>query len=91
MNVAGFKNGTMGAVNSIRPNGRVDVCTIQSEEMWTGVTYGLAALMIHEVMNIFNGLWSAWFTVFILSNFDFQYTVVPRITNAICSGTAFVM
>lgn len=23
--------------------------TPQSEEMWTGVTYGLSALMIHEV------------------------------------------
>ncbi|XP_046752311.1 non-lysosomal glucosylceramidase [Diprion similis] len=47
-NVMKYKNGTQGAVNGYLPSGGIDTLTIQSEEMWTGVTYGLAALMIHE-------------------------------------------
>lgn len=39
----------MGAVNGMLPSGQVDTTTIQSEEVWTGVVYGLCALMIHEV------------------------------------------
>nr|CAD7442175.1 unnamed protein product [Timema bartmani] len=49
-NVMQFRNGTMGAVNGMMPDGRVDDITIQSEEVWTGVVYGLAATMIHEGM-----------------------------------------
>lgn len=49
-NVLKFKNGSMGAVNGMMPNGKVDITTIQSEEMWIGVTYSLAATMIHEGM-----------------------------------------
>lgn len=48
-NVMKFKNGNQGAVNGFLPTGSIDLSTIQSEEMWVGVTYGLAALMIHEV------------------------------------------
>lgn len=48
-NVNGFKNGEMGAVNGMNPDGSIDCYTLQSEEMWTGVTYGLAATMISEV------------------------------------------
>lgn len=39
----------MGAVNGMMPDCTVDNYAIQSEEVWTGVVYGLAALMIHEV------------------------------------------
>lgn len=55
-NVMGFCDGNMGAVNgfipSTQPNhkGRPDNTSIQSEEVWTGVTYGLASTMIHEGM-----------------------------------------
>ena len=38
----------VGAVNGIRPDGHVDMSCLQSREIWTGTTYGLAALMIHE-------------------------------------------
>lgn len=48
-NVMKFKNGEQGAVNGYVPSIGIDMVTPQSEEMWTGVTYGLAALMIHEV------------------------------------------
>lgn len=49
-NVMKFKEGKMGAVNGYvtGPNGHIDTTAIQSEEMWVGVTYGLAALMIFE-------------------------------------------
>ena len=48
-NVQRFNNGEMGAVNGMNPNGTIDRYTMQSEEMWVGVTYGLAATMIIEV------------------------------------------
>lgn len=41
----------MGAVNGMLPEGTIDDFAIQSEEVWTGVTYGLASLMIFEVIN----------------------------------------
>ena len=33
----------------MRPSGSVDPCSVQSVEVWTGVTYALAATMIHKV------------------------------------------
>ncbi|XP_022105236.1 non-lysosomal glucosylceramidase-like [Acanthaster planci] len=47
-NVLPFREGRFGAVNGVKPNGRIDCSTMQSEEVWTGVTYGLAASMIQE-------------------------------------------
>ena len=29
-------------------NGQIDKISVQSEEMWTGIVYGLASLMIAE-------------------------------------------
>ncbi|KAG7158309.1 Non-lysosomal glucosylceramidase-like [Homarus americanus] len=49
-NVLQFNNGEMGAVNGMNPDGSIDRYTMQSEEMWVGVTYGLAATMIFEGM-----------------------------------------
>lgn len=48
-NVMKYRNGEQGAVNGFSPSGSIDYTCIQSEEMWTGVSYGLAALLIHEV------------------------------------------
>lgn len=42
----------MGAVNGMLPDGTIDCYTMQSEEMWVGVTYGLAATMIFEVCEV---------------------------------------
>ncbi|CAG9578874.1 unnamed protein product [Danaus chrysippus] len=52
-NVQRFLNGRMGAVNGFikGPRPGIDTTAIQSEEVWTGVTYGLAALMIYEGMH----------------------------------------
>lgn len=56
-NVMSFCKGSLGAVNGFIPNanpekpGHVDSITIQSEEVWTGVTYALAATMLQEVLH----------------------------------------
>ena len=38
-NVQQFANGEMGAVNGMRPNGKVDRSGHQSQEVWTGTTF----------------------------------------------------
>ena len=50
-NVRGFQGGRMGAVNGMRPDGSVDRTSNQSQEVWPGVTYGLAALLLHRGMD----------------------------------------
>lgn len=53
-NVMGFQNGNMGAINGIRPSKNnsspptVDKSCIQSQEVWTGVTYAVSAAMLQE-------------------------------------------
>ncbi len=47
-NVMKFENGEIGAVNGMRPDGTVDISSLQSQEVWTGVTYALAATMLQE-------------------------------------------
>uniref|UniRef100_A0A7C8YF67 Glycosyl-hydrolase family 116 catalytic region domain-containing protein n=1 Tax=Opuntia streptacantha TaxID=393608 RepID=A0A7C8YF67_OPUST len=42
------KEGRRGAVNGMLPDGNVDMSSMQSREIWSGVTYGLAAAMIQE-------------------------------------------
>ncbi|XP_073284139.1 uncharacterized protein [Primulina huaijiensis] len=49
-NVMKIKGGRMGAVNGMYPNGKIDTTCMQSREIWTGVTYGVAATMIHAGM-----------------------------------------
>jgi len=49
-NVQKFAQGEMGAVNGMLPDGRVDTSNLQSQEVWTGVTYALAAFMLHRGM-----------------------------------------
>jgi non-lysosomal glucosylceramidase len=44
------KDGRRGAVNGMLPDGRVDMSSMQSREIWSGVTYAVAATMIHEDM-----------------------------------------
>ncbi|GLJ21298.1 hypothetical protein SUGI_0391310 [Cryptomeria japonica] len=49
-NVMKIGGGRMGAVNGMHPNGKVDETCMQSREIWTGVTYGVAAAMLHAGM-----------------------------------------
>ncbi|KAI4298926.1 hypothetical protein L6164_032433 [Bauhinia variegata] len=49
-NVMKFMGGKRGAVNGMLPDGKVDMSSMQSREIWAGVTYALAATMIQEDM-----------------------------------------
>ncbi|XP_037414418.1 non-lysosomal glucosylceramidase-like [Triticum dicoccoides] len=49
-NVMRVQGGAVGAVNGMRPDGAVDTSSIQSREVWPGVTYAVAAAMVHEGM-----------------------------------------
>ena len=49
-NVEKFNDGKLGAVNGMLTTGEVDTSAIQSEEIWTGVTYGVASLMLSQGM-----------------------------------------
>jgi non-lysosomal glucosylceramidase len=49
-NVLGFGDGEMGAVNGMLPDGSVDESSLQSAEVWIGITYALAALMLGRGM-----------------------------------------
>ncbi|CAL9041064.1 unnamed protein product [Musa banksii] len=49
-NVLKFKDGKRGAVNGMRPDGTIDMSSMQSREIWSGVTYSVAAAMIQEGM-----------------------------------------
>ena len=46
LNVCDFGDGLIGAVNGMRPDGTVDRSSEQSQEVWVGTTYALAAFMI---------------------------------------------
>ncbi|XP_068652422.1 uncharacterized protein [Aristolochia californica] len=63
-NVMKVKGGRMGAVNGMTPNGKVDECCMQSREIWTGVTYGVAATMLlsgmeHQAFATAEGIFTA--------------------------------
>ncbi|KAM0901695.1 hypothetical protein ACQ4PT_019812 [Festuca glaucescens] len=47
-NVMKFKDGKRGAMNGMWPDGTLDMTSMQSREIWPGVTYALAATMIQE-------------------------------------------
>ncbi len=47
-NVLGFEGGSMGAVNGCRPHGRVDTSNLQSQEVWVGTSYTLAACLLQH-------------------------------------------
>ncbi len=49
-NIQRFQSGQMGAVNGMRPDGQVDRSTMQSQEVWSGTTYAVAANMLLEGM-----------------------------------------
>ena len=46
LNVVDFGDGLIGAVNGMRPDGTIDRSSEQSQEVWTGTNYALAAFMI---------------------------------------------
>jgi len=44
----GVLNGSIGAMNGVRKDGKIDKSSLQSQEVWAGTTYMLAATMINE-------------------------------------------
>jgi len=52
MNVMQFGEGKLGAVNGMTKSGELEISSMQSEEIWTGVTYSLSSTMIMEVNNL---------------------------------------
>jgi non-lysosomal glucosylceramidase len=58
-NVMKFANGEMGAVNGMGADGTIIKTNEQVKEVWTGTTYGLAALMVSEGMKD-EGFRTAW-------------------------------
>jgi non-lysosomal glucosylceramidase len=58
-NVMKFANGEMGAANGMGANGQIITTNEQVQEVWTGTTFGLAALMLSEGMRD-EGYKTAW-------------------------------
>ena len=48
LNVLRFEGGDMGAVNGIAPDGTIITTNEQVQEVWTGTTFALAALMLAD-------------------------------------------
>ena len=49
MNVMTYGRGAIGAVNGMTSTGQLEIVSMQSEEVWTGVAFGLSSTMIMEV------------------------------------------
>ncbi|MCU1305065.1 MAG: Glucosylceramidase [Candidatus Sulfotelmatobacter sp.] len=58
-NVMKFGNGDMGAVNGIAPDGSIIKTNEQVQEVWTGTTFGVAALMLSDGLKD-EGYRTAW-------------------------------
>ncbi|KAK0424377.1 hypothetical protein QR680_008645 [Steinernema hermaphroditum] len=72
-NVKKFACGRMGAVNGMHPNGKVDRNYIQADEMWTGISYALAAFFVQqgEVQRGFDTAWGPYDASY--NRFGLQY------------------
>lgn len=73
-NVMKFADGEMGAVNGMRPDGQVDTSSDQSQEVWSGVTYGLAALLLQEGLEeeAWRTAWGAYNVTYVTHGFWFR-------------------
>ncbi|CAB3410742.1 unnamed protein product [Caenorhabditis bovis] len=74
LNVCSFAKGKMGAVNGMKPNGIVDREYIQADEVWTGVTYAVASLMIQqgEIDKAFHTASGCYLTCFERAGLQYQ-------------------
>eukprot|EP01132_Coremiostelium_polycephalum_P010051 gene10051-12320_t len=50
-NIKSYGNGNCGAVNGMRPDGKVDTTSLQSSEVWIGTSFSLAATMFLHKMD----------------------------------------
>ncbi len=69
-----FADGNMGAVNGIAPDGSLVTTNEQVQEVWTGTTLGLAALMLSEGMKdeAFRTAWGIYHTTYETKGYWFR-------------------
>jgi non-lysosomal glucosylceramidase len=73
-NVKGIRGGSIGAMNGVRPDGSIDRTSLQSQEVWSGSTYALAALMIQNGMveEAFQTAWGVYHMTYEKMGYWFQ-------------------
>jgi non-lysosomal glucosylceramidase len=73
-NVLKFADGSMGAVNGIAPDGSLVKTNEQVEEVWTGTTFGLAALMLSDGLKeeAFRTAWGIYHTSYETKGYWFR-------------------
>jgi non-lysosomal glucosylceramidase len=73
-NVMKFADGSMGAVNGIAPDGSLVKTNEQVQEVWTGTTLGLAALMLGEGMKdeAYKTAWGIYHTTYETKGYWFR-------------------
>jgi non-lysosomal glucosylceramidase len=73
-NVMKFANGEMGAVNGIAPDGSLVQTNEQVQEVWTGTTFGVAALMLSEGMKeeAYRTAWGIYHVVYETKGYWFR-------------------
>ena len=73
-NVMKFGNGEMGAVNGIAPDGTLVKTNEQVQEVWTGTTFGAAALMLSDGLKDegFRTAWGVYHTTYETQGYWFR-------------------
>jgi non-lysosomal glucosylceramidase len=73
-NVMKFADGSMGAVNGIAPDGSLVKTNEQVQEVWTGTTFGLAALMLGDGLKdeAFKTAWGVYHTTYETKGYWFR-------------------
>ncbi len=74
LNVMGFENGEMGAVNGMNADGTLIRENEQSEEVWVGTTFGLASFMKSEGMTeeAYKTAWGVYNVVYVKKGYWFR-------------------
>jgi non-lysosomal glucosylceramidase len=74
LNVMQFGGGALGAVNGMQPDGRPDETDMQSREVWSGVTYALAAMMLQEGLDreAWQTAWGVYHVTYVSGGFWFR-------------------
>jgi non-lysosomal glucosylceramidase len=73
-NVMKFGNGEMGAVNGIAADGKLVTTNEQVQEVWTGTTFGAAALMLSDGLKDegFHTAWGVYHTTYETQGYWFR-------------------
>jgi non-lysosomal glucosylceramidase len=73
-NVMKFANGEMGAINAIDPDGKLVTTNEQVREVWTGTTFGLAALMLSDGLKdeAYRTAWGVYHTTYETQGYWFR-------------------